>query len=340
MKPRPTPLLVLLLALAGCAAPAALDPAGRQADEISRLWWTFLWAGAAVYVVVLIALVVAAVRGSRRAKRRPRASADTDPDAGAERRTGAVVVGSVALTTVILLALLLVDGAAGRRLRALSDDTPLTITITGHQWWWEVKYEDSLPSRAVTTANELVLPLGRPVRLYLQSSDVIHSFWVPALGGKKDLIPGHPAVHWLRADRPGTYRGRCAEYCGLQHAHMGFTVTVVPPLDFYAWLDAARLPAREPETESEARGRAVFESGPCALCHTIAGTEARGTVGPDLTHLASRATLAAGTLPNARATIAGWVANPAHAKPGVLMPPVVLPPADLRALTDYLASLR
>jgi cytochrome c oxidase subunit 2 len=203
-----------------------------------------------------------------------------------------------------------------------------------------VTYDDSLPWRAVSTANELVLPLGRAVRLELRAADVAHSFWAPSLAGPRDAIPGRPATLWLRAERLGTYAARCATYCGTQHAHMGLTVTVVTPFDFYAWLDSAGRPAREPQTATEQRGHDLFVAGSCARCHTIIGTDALGSRGPDLTHLASRPTLAAGTLPNTAEALAAFIADPERLKPGARMPPSALAPDDLRAVVEYLASLR
>ncbi|HEV2706187.1 MAG TPA: c-type cytochrome, partial [Pyrinomonadaceae bacterium] len=207
-------------------------------------------------------------------------------------------------------------------------------------WWWEVEYDNRNPSLNVTTANEIHIPVGRPVFFRLTSNDVIHSFWVPNLHGKTDLIPGRETTTWLRADRAGTFRGQCAEFCGHQHAHMALTVVAEAPEQFQAWYDAQLKPAREPATPAEARGREVFLTSPCVMCHKIQGTDAGGNAGPDLTHLASRPTLAAGTLENTRGHLAGWVVDSQKIKPGNRMPPNNIEPDDLQALLDYLQSLK
>ena len=169
---------------------------------------------------------------------------------------------------------------------------------------------------------------------------MIHSFWVPNLHGKTDLIPGRQTLTWVKADRPGTYRGQCAEFCGHQHAHMAFTVVAEPPEQFKAWYEAQLKPAAQPSTPAQARGQQVFLSSPCIMCHRVQGTDAGGRVGPDLTHVASRSHLAAGTLANTRGHLAGWVLDPQKIKPGTRMPPNNLEPADLQALLDYLQSLK
>jgi cytochrome c oxidase subunit 2 len=222
----------------------------------------------------------------------------------------------------------------------MSNKNAVTIEVTGQQWWWQVRYLDPDPSKIFVTANEIHIPVGQPVTIKLRSTDVIHSFWVPNLVGKKDLIPGHDAVLWLQADKPGVFRGQCAEYCGLQHAHMAFWVVAEPPTRFAAWLNQQRGEAVQPSTSSEQRGQQVFLSSPCIMCHTIQGTPAGATVGPDLTHIASRSYIAAGTLPNTRGQLAGWIVDSQAIKPGNRMPPNSLNPDDLQALLDYLQSLK
>jgi len=212
--------------------------------------------------------------------------------------------------------------------------------VIGHQWWWEVKYQDPIPGRIVTTANEIHVPAGRPVLLQLSSVDVIHSFWVPSLHGKRDLIPGHPSSLWIEADRPGTYRGFCAEFCGHQHAHMGLLVIADSPDRYAAWY-AAQLETPPPPVDPLAqRGRQVVESAPCALCHTVQGSQASASLGPDLTHLGSRRTLAAATLPNTPENLGRWIVDPQTIKPGNPMPANRLSAEDLRAAVAYLESLR
>jgi cytochrome c oxidase subunit II len=214
------------------------------------------------------------------------------------------------------------------------------VKITGSQWWWEIEYVDSASSRRLVTANELHIPVGAPIRIELAARDVIHSFWVPRLHGKLDMVPGHRNVMWLRADSAGVYRGQCAEFCGHQHAKMALTVVAEPREAFDAWLNHQLQPAPPPATTDQIRGREVFESSTCLMCHTIRGTSAAASTGPDLTHLASRGTIAAGTLPNTRGNLGGWITDPHSIKPGVKMPANSLSPDDLHALLSYLESLR
>lgn len=227
-----------------------------------------------------------------------------------------------------------------RALASIAADDPVAITLVGYQWWWHVEYEHPQPSLRATTANELHLPVGRPVVITLRAGDVIHSFWVPKLHGKIDLIPGRANTMTLRADTPGVFRGQCGEYCGLQHAHMALVVVAEPPDQYERWLAALRAPAPDPSTPEQTRGRQIVERGPCALCHTVRGTSAGGRTAPDLTHFASRSTIGAGTAPNTRGYLAGWIADPQHLKPGNKMPPTGLSPDDLQAVLAYLETLR
>jgi cytochrome c oxidase subunit 2 len=203
-----------------------------------------------------------------------------------------------------------------------------------------VRYQDPAPSRSFSTANEIHIPVGRPVELTLRSIDVIHSFWVPNLHGKKDLIPGQVNTLLLQADRAGVFRGQCAEFCGLQHANMALHVVAEPQEQFAKWQAQQRRPAPEPANDAQRRGREVFMASSCVLCHKIGGTMAGGVTGPDLTHVASRLSLAAGTLPNTRGHLAGWIVDPQMHKPGNNMPPNLLSPGDLQALLSYLDTLR
>jgi cytochrome c oxidase subunit 2 len=254
--------------------------------------------------------------------------------------TTTVAVATV-VTVITLIVLTIASFSIGRSLSSdMSGKDAVTIEMTGQQWWWQVRYMDADPSKIFYTANELHIPVGQPVTIKLKSSDVIHSFWVPNLVGKKDLVPGHDASIWFQADRPGVYRGQCAEYCGLQHAHMAFWV-IAEPLDKYqAWLAGQLQSAHEPATDSERRGQQVFLAAPCVMCHTIQGTLAGASIGPNLTHLASRNYIAAGTLPNTRGHLSGWVVDPQAIKPGNRMPPNSLKSDDLQALLDYLQSLK
>jgi cytochrome c oxidase subunit 2 len=251
-------------------------------------------------------------------------------------------MAGVVITIAILFTLLITSFLAGRSVHSLASADPraLTIDVTGQQWWWQVKYENDVPSQMVTTANEIHIPVGRVVQFKLRSNDVIHSFWAPNLHGKKDLVPGHIAAIWIRADRPGTYRGQCAEFCGYQHAHMAFTVIAEPEEQFNAWYGAQLQSAVSPATAQQLRGQQVFLSSTCIMCHRIQGTDAGGAVGPDLTHLASRQTIAAATLENTREHLASWILDSQAIKPGNRMPPNPLSAEDLQALLDYLQSLK
>jgi cytochrome c oxidase subunit 2 len=221
---------------------------------------------------------------------------------------------------------------------------PLTdavhIEVTAHQWWWEARYNDPEPGKIFNTANELHIPVGRPVIMTLKSSDVIHTFWLPNLHGKKDMIPGRTSLIRLRADQAGTYRGQCAEFCGLEHAMMAFLVTAEPNDRYEAWADAQRREASNVLSARESRGRQVFMERSCVMCHTVQGSGANAVFGPDLTHVASRQTLASGVLPNNRQQMAAWVTQPQKVKPGTNMPATALSGEELEALLDYLGTLK
>ena len=214
------------------------------------------------------------------------------------------------------------------------------IQVIGHQWWWEVIYQDQTPSNIVTTANEIHIPVGRPIKIELKSGDVIHSFWIPNLHGKKDAFPDHDSAIWLRADKEGTYDGQCAEFCGYQHAQMRLQVIAESEEKFQQWLKNARKNAPDPQTEAQKRGQQVFLGTTCVMCHTIQGTNAGARLGPNLTHVAGRKRIAAGTLPNTAGHLAGWIVDPQKIKPGVRMPQNPLDPQDLLALLEYIESLK
>lgn len=312
---------------------SVLSPAGIQASSIHNLWSLMFWTCAAVFTVVLAALVVAILRGSSNQSEGFRSL----PRATVLSRAVGVAVG---LTVAVLIGLLAASVWTGRRLASLHASSAVTIEITGHQWWWEIEYEEALSSRRVRTANELHIPTNRPVVLKVTSRDVIHSFWVPNLQGKRDLIPGYTTALWLQADRSGVFRGQCAEFCGMQHAHMAIEVVAESDRNFEEWLDSMRQPGRDPPDATARRGHDVFMQARCAGCHTIRGTEAAGQIAPDLTHLATRGTLGAGTLPNTPENLTGWIRDPQRLKPGNQMPPNPLPDADLQALVAYLQTLR
>lgn len=327
---------VVLLLLAGCGGPAALSSAGPQSGRITGLWSVTFWICAVVYVVVLLVLLAAFVRA-----RRPGLDIPVlEPDARSERRMTRVIAAAVGLTALSVVGLVVASTLTARALGTLGSPRAVTVEVTGHQWWWEIEYWDPVPAQRARTANELHVPVGEPVLVKVRSYDVIHSFWVPALHGKKDLVPGHPSSLWIQADTAGSYAGQCAEFCGYQHAHMRLHVVAEPRPAFDAWLARQRAAAPEPVGDAERRGRDVFMNGPCVLCHTIAGTPAGGRVGPDLTHLATRATLASGTLPNTPGHLAGWIMDPQRIKPGTRMPASALDGPDLQALLAYLGTLR
>jgi cytochrome c oxidase subunit 2 len=313
-------------------AHSAHDPAGPQALLLDRLGDLLYLIAAVVYVLVAAALLAALLR-------RRRAEEDAE-DPARERRMATAVAIAAATTVATLVAVLLLSFGTGRRLTATPPPEALQIRVTGHQWWWEVEYRDATPARWATTANEIHVPVGRPVALELRGDDVIHSFWVPNLGVKRDMIPGHATSVLFQADAPGVYRGQCAEFCGAQHAKMGFLVVAEPPEEFAAWLDRQRDSARTPADSLARRGQEVFLASSCAMCHAVGGTPAGGRLGPNLTHVAGRRTIAAGTLPNVRGHLAGWIIDPQQIKPGARMPASAIPPADLRAILAYVESLR
>jgi cytochrome c oxidase subunit 2 len=313
---------------------SSLDPVGPLAANIARLWWFALAVATVVYLLVIAATCWALARARRRERRAELL------DAGSEGRMTTTVTWSIAATVVILLVFLGYDLSVGRTLSPVPRLHPLTIEVTGHMWWWEVQYADTAVHDRFTTANEIHVPVGQPVLFLLSSTDVIHSMWVPNLAGKKDLIPGYTQSFWFQADTAGTYRGQCAEFCGHQHAKMGMFIIAEPLEQYQTWVATQRDTASTPTDSVVARGHEVFMTGTCALCHAIEGTTAGSHAGPDLTHLASRRTIAAGTLPNTRGNLAGWIVDPQRIKPGAKMPPNQLRPDDLNALLTYLQSLK
>jgi cytochrome c oxidase subunit 2 len=328
-----TVALLFLAACQGTPNQSALNPAGPQAERLFGLW-TYLWITATlVFVAVMAALAMALLRSRRRF--------DADVSEAGEGGARRTVVLAVAGTGVILVATVVISFLTGRAYAVTPEGgRPLQVTLVGHQWWWEVQYSDSVNSRSLTTANEIHVPVGRTVVLKMTSQDVIHSFWVPNLAGKKDLVPGYSTTTWFRADRAGVYRGQCAEFCGHQHANMSLLVIADPPAQFARWYENQLADNMPPTDTTESTGKNVFMSHGCVLCHTIRGTDAGGRVGPDLTHLATRHTLAAAMVPNNRGWLGGWVMDPQGIKPGAKMPPNDMRPDELQALLAYLQSLR
>ena len=304
---------------------SALSPGGRNAEAILDLGWVLFIGGGAIFLAVM-ALALYAVLA--RPERFPGTSAW-------------VIGGGILFPIVTLTALQIYEFAVARRLVAPGGEGALRIEVEGRMWWWEVRYP-GLGGEAggIRAANEIVIPTGRPVEVSVTSGDVIHNFWVPSLAGKIDMIPGHTNRLSLIAETPGVYRGQCAEYCGAQHAWMAFDVVVETPERFQAWADAQARPASEPATAALGAGRDAFLKYGCGDCHTVRGTAARGTLGPDLTHVGSRRSLAAGMMPNSVGALAGWIASAQHIKPENRMPSFnVIEGETLRTIAAYLASL-
>ena len=316
-------------------AQSVLDPASPQAAAEAHLLVAMLITASVVFVVVLAAFLYG---GLRKRSPAPDPARPTVIPTASDRTLRTIVGGAVGVTVVILFVFVLSDFVVGRAQGATPGNV-MTIDVTGHMWWWQVTYPDTAPQHVVETANELHVPVGVPIRIRLHSHDVIHSFWVPNLRGKKDAVPGYESSLWFVADTPGVYRGQCAEFCGHEHAKMALFVVAEPRARFEQWLVQQRKPAGTPTDSLTLAGEQVFMGGPCATCHTIAGTRAAARIGPDLTHLASRATIASGTLPNSVGNLAGWILDPQSIKPGTLMPSTQLAPDQLQALLAYLRSL-
>jgi cytochrome c oxidase subunit 2 len=314
------------------------------ADPVTRLGWGLGIISIAVVVIISGLLLAAILR-----RREPATVENTDPlHIGREGRGMRWIYIGVGLSAVVLFGLAvwtLMTIAAVSRPPA---PAAFTVRVTGYQWWWRVRYEDQDPSRTFMTANEIHIPVGKPVRLELESGDVIHSFWVPQLGGKTDTIPGQTNVSWIQADRAGVYRGQCGEYCGMQHAHMAMLVVADSPEAFASWWNAQLQPAAAPEATADAlptaapaslaSGQTVFVTY-CGACHAVRGTDAGGIFGPDLTHLMGRHMIAAGTIPNDATHLAAWIRHAQQIKPGTGMPDIALSDRDLKAVTAFLQTL-
>jgi cytochrome c oxidase subunit 2 len=320
-----------VLTVAGCGdTQNSLAPKSHQARDIATLFWWMLggaWIGLAVVVVLLV------VAWRRRGGRDPAA------EKAAERRGWFVVIGAGMVIPIAVIAALFVisDVFVIRTTQApAAAATRLTVLVVGHQWWWEIRY----PGSRAVTANELHIPVRTPVRVDVRTADVIHSFWVPELNRKIDAIPGQTNAIELDADAVGSYRGQCAEFCGVQHAHMGLEVVAEPAARFRRWLADQARPAASPATAAARRGQDVFTSAGCQSCHTIRGTQASGDVGPDLTHLAGRRTLGALAIPNTGRYLRSWILGSQEVKPGNQMPNLDLAPGRLDDLVAYLEGLR
>lgn len=339
-----TAVLVLALAAPAWAAnpiPAAphsvLDALGPQAGHIVDLWRVFVILCSLFFGGILAAVLWILLRT-------PRADAAAPADISTVGRPEPAVrrnVGrAVALSVIGLVLLVLASVFTDRAIASLSLRDAVNIEVTAHQWWWTARYTSGPVSDTFETANEIHVPVGKPVVVKLLSDDVIHSLWLPNLAGKRDLIPGRTSVIRFQADKPGIYRGQCAEFCGFQHALMGLLVVAEPPAQYEQWAQGQRAPATPPADPQAVRGQALFQSVSCAMCHTVQGTLAQGKRAPDLTHLASRLTLAAGTLGNTPRELADWIADPQKHKPGTNMPATPLSREDLQAIVAYLGTLK
>jgi len=301
-----------------------VSPKGPAARTVAGLWWPMLITATLVFAFVAGMLLLAAARGRRR----------TEDQAKRDVAWGEpfIVIAGVVVSGAILVGFFLFSLD---RMQALAEGgrrTKLTVNVIGHDWWWEVRY----PNGAVS-ANEIHIPAGLKVQLALTTDDVIHSFWVPALGPKTDMIPGQHNTLWLEASEPGVYRGQCAEFCGLQHANMIIRVVADPPAEFDRWVDTQSQPAADSALAAD--GRRIFEGATCAGCHRVRGTSAVGNTGPDLTHFGGRATLGAGVRPSSDENLRRWITDPQSIKPGAAMPPTTLPADQLDALVAFLRGL-
>jgi len=322
----------LALGLGGCAGrQSALDPASDQAVALHGLLGLMLAVCGIAYLLVLLFLGWALWRHRRRLDH----AVELEPHDRVLQLGLGAWAGLMALGLVVLIGgSFLVDRTLARHDEAAAD-----IRVTGHQWWWRLEYRDPAGGW-IETANELHLPANRPTRIEIRSADVIHSFWIPNLSGKIDMIPGRTNHLTVTPRRLGWVRGQCAEFCGLQHARMALEVKVDTPEDFAAWLAGQARPAAAPSSPGAARGLSLIASGTCASCHRIRGAVGGGRAGPDLTHLASRRSLAAGTLPMSRGALGGWITQPQALKPGAEMPASGLAPDEALAIVSYLEGLR
>ena len=311
-----------------------LDAAGRRADIVLPLTWFTL------IVSILVCLIIAALLWIGVRRRRSAASGDIR-SVPIQRGGDGLRWISLGLTisAVPLLISLVWTMVALAKASGPPSDPALTLDVTGHQWWWEVRYNSAQPAEIFTTANEIHIPTGVPVLVRLHGADVIHSFWIPKLSGKTDTIPGQTNLSWMQAGAPGRYYGACTEYCGAQHANMGIEVVAQSQPDFDQWRAAQLDAAPDPASESQIRGRGLVEYR-CGLCHQVRGTRAGAVTAPDLTHVMSRRMLASGTVPNTPGNLAAWIQNPQALKPGTLMPNQYLTGEQLSDVLAYLETLK
>lgn len=334
---RPGALVCAAVLLGGCGS-GVLNPQGREAARVATVWWVMFALATVIFVGVLVVLVVGL--------RRPGTTQD-DPDAEIDEHEDVraaslsrparhlIVGGGIILPSIVIVVLMALTLWSGADVRRESSPGAMRIDVVGHQYWWDVRY----PELDVRTANEIHLPVGVEVLLSLESDDVIHSIWIPQIGGKLDLIPGRVNRMTVRADAAGTYEGMCAEFCGLQHANMRLVVIAHEPDDFDDWAERAYPEHPTPTDPVLFEGWETFMSSSCVYCHAINGSPALSEFGPDLTNLAQRERLAAGIIPNNRGELAGWILDPQSSKPGNHMPASWIEPERLDALLDYLETL-
>lgn len=326
MSPPTSTRSTLAEALSGWPPPV-LDPAGPHGSLVAVLTWVLLAMATVVLLVVFVALIVA-LFGPRPWRERL-------------ARERAIWIGGLAFPVVVLTGLLIFGLTTTQALTEDSKPGEMRVRITGEMWWWRVAYLDGAGREVMLDANEVHIPVGQPVTFELEAADVIHSFWVPRLGGKLDMIPGRRNILRLQADTPGVFAGQCAEYCGGPHALMGFVVIAHQPEDFQQWRTRRSAPPVPPPAGLAQQGQQVFTAAGCGACHRIQGTSANGLAGPDLTFVGSRRSLGAGILANNQGTLAGWIAGNQDIKPGNRMPPYkMLSGGELRALAAYLESRR
>ena len=328
---------VLLLAACSDDSPSVLSPRSEAAQKVENLWWLTFW----LSVVAVLVVTVFLFQALRRSQAPAPEGLEDGPDGqdGVDKRPVLwgpkfIVIAGLVVSGVVLAATFAISLRALNALAGPPEDRDLTVEVTARNWWWEVRYPNG-----VVTANEIHIPVGRNVEVKLATADVLHAFWVPELNVKQDHVPGMDNRIWLRAEDAGRYRGQCAEFCGLQHARMAFYVEAQPPAEFERWLAREGAPANTPATPTATSGRDIFVGSSCAGCHAVRGTTAAGTFGPDLTHLAARRTLGAGTLPMDRENLTQFIRDAQDAKPGASMPPTEVSPQELSALVDYLMGL-
>jgi cytochrome c oxidase subunit 2 len=341
MRVRAPALVALLpLVLSACTYQHYQSDFGRGAvedDQFLTLFTIFLVVCGVMYVLVIAFLFAGIWRRGRPAEANV---VETGRHHETHPLMRSTLIGWSIVIGIGLVGLAIASFFTDRSMAKAAAHEKLSITLTANQWWWDAQYNSDEASKTMRTANELHLPVGVPTRIILRSNDVIHSFWVPSLAGKQDLIPGRESDITIVPKKTGIYRGQCAEFCGTQHAHMALVVNVDSYPDFLKWWEHQLQPAATPSNPITLAGYKYVTSGPCSACHAIGGTPANGLVAPDLTHLASRRSIAAGTLPMSKGNLYGWVEDPQSVKPGNKMPTIGLEPSQLHAVVAYLETLK